>query len=289
MKNYYFETSALRSLGKKILKLDSSNNYFTSVLALLELISASIESEKSFIVNKNCLDNIFKSKVVVDYSYPEKKLAQTFNCLQLQEERLDDLNVVIAEVLHSANLETCKIALSAKGINYGINFIANYDSEFGRQFIEESIKGCQKIREAFKNKQLNCDGTVFLKSETRLPFKEFCKIFATKYSKLNKSITILAFATQFAASIEKRSSEELIRKIYNSYNGMADIFMNSLSYNTMIQTGNMNQPGRNDFLDLFHFAYIKPKDILVTDDKDLISICNDLKICTTQKSNAFHF
>jgi len=278
---YYLETNALRGLGKKILRLEPSRKYRTSVLSLLELISSASSSERDFSICKGCLGNLLTLKFEVDFAFPEKKIADTFEFFKHIEKRQGDLQEVIKGILQASDLASCKELLGTKNLTYGMEHFREYDENFGRQFIEASIAGCREIKKAFESKESH-GGAVFEASELALPFREFCKVFATKYSELNRSASVWAFSTQLSTWLDENPTEELVGKVYQSYNGNLDRFIDAFSYYTMIQAGKMNQPGRNDFLDLFHFSYVEQGDIFVTDDKDILSICHDLNLCSTQ-------
>lgn len=270
---FYLETSTVRALGGKIRNLKDDREYFTSALSLVELLSAAQGSDRSYRAAKQILLAIEERKIPIDWTLPEGKLGNSFDYLLHKEMRASDL-AKIAETLRESDDHASFLKKEQDAnLKYGLGFLCHYDNSFGIQFTKATIAGNKDIKDTISKQK---GDSIFPQEELDLPIKDFCKLLNSKYFELNKSLSVWAIAGVMATWIEDPVTDETTAKIYNSYNWQTERHIIAYTYYCTEKTGTQDQPGRNDHLDLSHFMYLGWDDILVSNDKDMITLGNTL-------------
>ena len=125
-----------------------------------------------------------------------------------------------------------------------------------------SRKGNPQIRDAFEKAKAGEVNTQVPPEILKAGFSKFCEWFSRECRTLNESITIHGIAVSVARDKAKTPSEDLVARIYESYDHSIDGFVSAFSRVAM----SPNALGRNDALDLAHLLFVRPDWILVTND-----------------------
>ncbi|MBY0383671.1 hypothetical protein K2X05_00805 [bacterium] len=281
---YYLDTSALRVLSKDLPELKAHPVYI-SVLGLIEIISRVRHSEQDFTRCKSTLSSILKSGIKVDHRMPDQVLLSGFDLINkkydFKEFRVDCLNKIIALTQECTSLEDFikKEKILSEAIKHPLEYFEIYDKSFGENFSQSFDSETKIIREAFDRVKSGLEiDTIVPKEVLNGSFPDFCVWFLDTQELINESATVFALAQRAVSDLTGFGhSAESQDEIYESYNGKTSAFVAAYSRLTMYVHKNGGRPGRNDPLDMAHFLYIGEGSILISNDKKMLQISNEIK------------
>jgi hypothetical protein len=251
---YYLDTAAIYEIKK--LPESILEQSFYSVFSLIEII-AELDHE-SFNRRKAALKNVLNSAAKQDNSFPEKFVFSSFDYFkddEFIEERLDDLFDIINDVLNSENVGEFSSFELLKTRKFDFSYFNNMDKFYSKNFIDSSLKGNAMITSALKDtsepKFVEIQDKTY-NLESRRAITDFLN-----EPNVNSSFTILALANEAIRISGSQYSENLERQVYESYNGLLNVFVDGLSAYSVQQTINNSKPDKNDFQDMIHLYYLR--------------------------------
>lgn len=269
---YYLETNAIRILSNKLPQFVS--NSFTSAFAIVELIGG---LRNEFHLRKKVVENIFNSRLDIQWELPEYVIANSFSVVEFEEMRVPDLKKLCKILVQSEHLidfeENCK----DQNLIYDLGYFENYKEHLLKHFIVSTQEGNAKIQKIFDE----WNPALFDSPNEYYSFKKkpVLGIFHNEAAFLNRHITIFGLAKGYADSMYGTSvTKEHYLEVTKSYNESVCYFIDAFSFYAIEKMINGGQPSRNDFADLSHLVYLRNNDSvqLLTDDKLLLDINDKL-------------
>lgn len=275
---YYLDTSAIRVIGKDLVRLSQVVKIKISVLGIIEIISRARSSESDYLRCKSTLKTVMDSQLSIDYDMPDKVLLSGFDYINdrcnFKEFRVDCLNSVLKILLDSGDYNTFLTEQKALSVSHPLEYFEIYDQSFGEGFSESFDKETQIIKEAFRLvKEGKAENQIVPKEIIEGSFQNFCEWFMDEQELINESVTVNGLAQRGMKELaEAGLLVEDVGLIHDSYNGCISAFVSAASRLTMYVHKNGGRPGRNDPLDLAHFLYIKEGDFLVSKDRKMLEL-----------------
>lgn len=267
--SYYADTSSIRRAGGGLASLLESGRLRTSVLVAIELLNGITQSEKEFRRRRSGLRTLNRW---MEYRMPEQVIFSGFEALvdefDFIEKRLESLTFIINTLDQVDSLFDFRYALEDVMLDYPLAYFTSYDQIFERVFVPGSETELREIRRLFESADVHqVDPTGTIPREVLAgSFKRFCDWLLTDKISLNESLTLMALAKSAAGMVIKTPSEELINRVYTSYNDIGYPFLKALSVKSTDLMCINSQGQRNDGMDLAHFLYLREGEILVSDD-----------------------
>jgi hypothetical protein len=264
--SYYLEPNSLRKLNKN---LNSIKDFcFTSSYAIFELISGIKESDYN--IRKAVITNLLKEDFPIIWSLPSTLTARAFPPIDYIDKKEVGLKE-ISNCLAKSNSFDDFVSLS-KDFNYNLKYFKELDNFYSKKFIDATMEGNQNLKKIINNEN------------PALP-KKFSKDLLKnlpQLKKLNMSITLMAIVNDLVNGIKIETGKQFDEeKVYDLYNGKINIYIEAFSLFTATKSAELNQPSKNDFVDLNHLIYLSNsnKKFIVTDDKMILSFTeNAIKI-----------
>lgn len=264
MNRLYLDTSIVRKYSKELFKFENEK-FFTSSLVVFELIAGM--NEKEFELRKNVINNLLKSRIIIDWDSYKMKMHKAFNI------EYDDIegNAIMR---FAEEITKCDTFEDVKNIK--IYFCE--DSYYKLESFEGFDKEIEQVGKDFS--AIAVDEWRELKKEDRKNFNEQMSDFLCSYSKRLSDLALIDLAEEFAES--KRPSERYF-EIMRKYDNSLDVYFYYNQMFFLITEMNGSKCGRNDTLDLMHTIYLKEKDTIVSEDKifskllersKLINVCD---------------
>ena len=263
---YYLDTSAVRTLGKKLVDFSSQFPCMTSALTVMEIIAGiDLTSDNDFSLRKSALENLEKSQVRIKWVFHEQILSRAFGLdddkhyqmLGMKLRRIK--NIVLNCQSRSKFLETLE---NKENRNIFDHFVA-WDTHISNKYtetewseIKTSLKKHQKI-------------AVFDEDEI-INMKKLGESLLGRHNELNYSMSIWSLASSVSGEPEPMEA-------YNNYDQSIDIFVKAFSIQGAKDISQQRTPGRNDGADLYHLLYINEGDTLISNDNRQSEYINDLK------------
>jgi len=265
MNRLYLDTSIVRKYSNELDKFESED-VFTSSLVVFELIAGM--NEKEFKLRKNVLNNLLKSKIIIDWDSYNMKMHKAFNI------SYDDIegNAIMR---FAEKITKCETYEDVK--NLKIYFCKN--SFLKLESFEEFDKDIEQVGKRFSAKAAN--EWRELDKKDRRDFKKQMSDLLRAYSRMLSEFALIDLVEDFAES--KRPSERYF-KVLGEYDKSLDVY---LYYNQMfflLTEMNGSECGRNDALDIMHTIYLKENDTIVSEDKifnKLIEHSNLINVCSS--------
>jgi len=261
---YYLETNALYHISK--FSKDILDRSYTSIFAMLELVTGI--NEINFEKRRTVLSMVRDFKLTIDYALPEEIVFNSFDAFdefEFIEKRTDKLQYLIDEILASENLSQY-----SSSVNYNAEFGAKYfrelDERISNTFIQASFSGVKEIKRTIEEAGDDCilefEGN-FHVLNTRKKMRDF--LFS--HRSVNNAVTINALVNMiYTAEVSAYFS---IGEVFDSYNGLSNTFVETLSHFCTDSIIGEKTPAKNDFADMIHLLYLKsdPMRRIVSDDK----------------------
>jgi hypothetical protein len=242
-----------------------------SSLTYVEILSHLHEFPAEVDLNKSLIRFIYRT-AVTDWRLPEQLLAESYNNVQIKEERVTALNEIIDSIVTGDSNDR----VSMVGGNFNVSFFADYDKFLSSVSKIENHKEVIKMqKDSYKREEERRE--FFTEKELTLPYPELIGMFNTKYLSLNFSITIQTFAEMILHMSGMEETESNIEKMYDSYNGKANAFMIAYSLNDIDRMSRHEEWSRNDFIDLLHFLYLDKETGIVSRDKFILDLANRVR------------
>ena len=248
----YLETSSLRFLGRRIINIP---NVFTSFLSLFELISGL--TDEDFSQRKSIIRYVLDSKMPIDWDSPEALYASAFPVFPVisQEElRTNSMRSIFEMILSSSNSREVKE--KSRHLEFDLEYFQKYDSIYSTRFLIAGEKGIQETKQIASIDPAQ---------------KNILDNLNTSLWNFNYASTLYAIAKGCASAIgdDNGNKEDIIKDIYNSYNGKIDFYVAAFSYYSANQLSLSQFSGKNDAFDIMHFLYLRndPTVVIVSNDR----------------------
>jgi hypothetical protein len=271
----YLDTSAVLRLGK-ILESSAADQFTTSALTIVELISGSHSSPKQFRISRQALRRLTQGPVEVEWELPDAYMAKAFDWIienyVLEERRMEALQRAAKCIIDSPDSASAEQMQAADLSPFTMRYWCEYDNEFGMAYTDAASAGHRVVKAAFDAAKR--DGSSDLPASALVNFRAFCDWFAIEKRDVNFSATLAGLAAREASAISMMTGcasfdESQVAMIYESYNGSIDVFLDAFSFCSITDHRDRRQPARNDALDLAHLLYVQPGDLFVTADDRL--------------------
>ena len=263
---YYFETNALYQLASLLRDFPAlASDVCSSFLAILELLSGL--TENNWLVRKRILSTLQSNSILIATATPAEILTAGFDCVELNAQGHRDRIAKLAEVV--GETESYSQAQSQL-------------QELGATTLDDLKSDDQFIRD---HGELIGNGVRYrndVPRESRVRIREAYEAsasqdFAQRYETARQEY-IHRLAIMFASKLfpEEVDHTTSVAEIEDSYNGLCDDFFTAKAF---LETEHILEginPGKNDNFDIAHLIYVGPN-ILVTDDKKLLSIANSIR------------
>jgi hypothetical protein len=265
-KVYYLDTSAIRSLGKKIKEISMSLQCTTSFLTVMELISGiDTSSSKDFDRRKSALINLRDSKVKIKWVFHEQAVCRAFGVNQekMYSDFASKLRKIQKFIFSSDNFEGFLSNLRKNNLEKDYKLIISWDNHISRQYSETNWSS---VRNSLGKDQ---NFEVFSEIEVESMLK-LGKSLLERHRDLNYSMSKWALASSVTGHPEPEEA-------YNNYDFSIEIHIQSLAIQGAKDIANQRNPGKNDGSDLYHLVYLREGDTLISNDKLHLECINDLK------------
>lgn len=270
MNRLYLDTSIVRKYSNELAKFEREN-VFTSSLVVFELIAGM--NEKEFKLRKNVLNNLLKSKIIIDWDSYKMKMHKAFKIVY------DDIegNAIMRfaeEIIKCETYEEVKNLkiYSSENIFLKLESFEEFDKDIEQVGKDFSAKAAYEWRE--------------LEKEDRRNFKEQMSDFLCTYSKWLCELALINLVEEFAGS--KRPSEQYF-KILREYDNSLEVYFYYNQMFFLITEMNGSECGKNDALDLMHTIYLKKNDTIVSEDKIFNKLVKHIKLINVCCSDFLEF
>ncbi|MCH6232577.1 hypothetical protein [Cognataquiflexum rubidum] len=248
----YLETNAIRKLAPFLGNIGFVNDKYTSVLALLEILSG-IKDNNSFYLRQSIFKKVLRSQIKFDPNLPEIKI---YNAFGFNLENLE-LSSKIGQILKLVELTKDYESL-LKTINLnGLNDIFL----FGKEYDENASYGLKKkLLMQFSNSEVK---QAILQFESRW----------TQDNLLNLKNIVIRFIATILLENPIVKSQKSLSELISSYDNSIDIYLITITYYLDQKVSSKSFPAKNDYIDLNHLTYLSGfSNQIVTDDKLLHKI-----------------
>lgn len=242
----YLETNSLRTLANKLSDSNFVQNKYTSILAVIELLSG-IKDNNEYQRRRGIINKIVESEIYnrIHPLFPTTIFYKAFGCYMNDEEHAHSI------------IDLLKIITTIPDYNDFITFISIHKEfeeyfRFTQDFDNTSSKHFISL---MADKSKNADTKKLIPEfETRWEEKDFNSIL---------NIAVNYYASKIPDSLTNgRTFEELIA----SYNKSINPFLLASSYYVDQKISLKNNVAKNDSIDLLHLLYIGELDTMVSDD-----------------------
>lgn len=271
MPDFYLDTSSVRNSVKRLVGCRSTKMFGTSAFTLIELLNGLRKSDEGYARRAASIRNLFRAPVIVRWPFPETLIASAFPALTVEDDRPNRLSQIVACVQSAETRCAYVAAVSHLGLEDELEELENYDELFGQQFIDATASQKYDIRGAFEREQ-GKPNSLMPREVLDGSFQGFCDWWMR--NPINIASCRLALVENYARSWLKNPTEEDKERIYDSYDGKADVFLKAMAYRTMGYEKTRDKPARNDAADLAHFAYLRSGMTLVTEDKGMRKVAD---------------
>jgi hypothetical protein len=268
---YYFETNALRILNPKLNSY--SNIGFTSVYSIFELICG---IQKEYDLRKAVLTNA-KKYLFIDWKFPEHYISESFESIEYEEQRSEDIKIILNLIIESKNLEDLLTKVKNSKLQYDIEAFLELKNNPSKHFIQTTEIGNIELN------KLYCQQKEIIKlsefKEKNLSKLKTLEKLQNEQKTFNEGATILAFSKAIAKVYTNgETTDDEIESVYNSYNGSVYFYIEAFSYYTIEKMKQGSIPEFNDWHDLYHLVYLKnnPNIKIVTNDKMILKLNKQL-------------
>jgi hypothetical protein len=276
---YYLDTSSIRSAGSK-LGYCRGYSLFTSSWTVIELINGIRSDDKSFQKRSRSLKQLKNQRIVIDWDTLSDKFYSNFTyCAKLKfdSEISNNLQSLYKLVYRSDDIDNFRKSLGNILLTYNIDYFEDFDTDLGSSYVQNSIQSNIDIRSSLEREKMKADSLI----PAEILNGNIQDFLQWIYSNPNFNFfSLMAYADSKAiiGLLNEYYSAELHEKIWQSYNNNNAIYTKAWFSYFSRELSKMNQPGRNDFADLYHFQYLKNDDILVTEDKKMKEIAQEIDI-----------
>jgi len=269
----YFDTSALQSAGHRLLTLDVAKIGYTSVLAIVELVSGITISENNY--RKRRLVLLHALGLPIDWQFPDVKTACSFELLRdkydIYEKRAECLDKVLACIIASNTLTEFRSAEKARDLTHSIGYFEDFDAQIDRTWRRgeghrDFVKGL--FEDSSKPRLLDLLG---LPSDTG--FRDFGEIFRRHPLNVGFSRYIVFCKLNETLQIEDTAEQD---RVFRSYNGSIDYYLRGFGLWSADREYRGDRSRRNDGQDLAHLLHIVPDGTLVTEDKKMRKLAQEI-------------
>lgn len=275
---FYLDTSALYHINKipeKVLK-----ESFYSIFGLLEIV-AGVNSD-NFDKRRAILGSVKNLMIQQDDTFPEQLIFRAFDSCEKYdyiENRNQGLNIIVQEIVDCASFADFQTVTKLKNKEFDFNYFVNRDVFYSENFLESTTRGNEliatELKDAEAKKIVELNDNIYNLNSRRSVIDFLAK------SSVNSSITILALAQSVLNMLNEHPTDSEVEKIYNSYNGLINIFVEGMSAYSSNQIINNWVPGKNDSQDLIHMLYLRNiSDIRIVSNDNLFIKCIPNKTIT---------
>lgn len=287
----YLDTSFCRAAGRslknltlEVQKTAPSVQVCTSMLTLIELLPDADTTDQDYARRRSAIASIHDAGIEIIWRMPEAVFVNTFSVLRdtyaLTENRDLWVGELVRIVLRSETASDYRAALSDSRLAQRLRVLRDYDNNFAARLAQITQEGNKQAREEFEQttpEERRHAESLGLVRYTGDRFAEFVK------SMIDTGAT-LAFGriglVQLALRLCRLDEldEQLQDKVDDSFNGAALLFLHALTALLDADLQNGSHPGRNDALDISHFLYLSPGDVLASTDKKMAAIAKTLPV-----------
>lgn len=267
--SYYADTSSIRKAGRSLASLLQSGELRTSVLAAIELLNGVTTSEDEF---RRRRAGLLTLNGWIDGRMPEQVIFSCFQSLvdefDFIEKRLWSLEFILNTLAHADTLADFRHALAATTLGFPLDYFASYDQKFESVFGRIVEIEAREIRGLFECADVpTVDPTRTIPSQVLSGnFAEFCDWLLADGTSLNESLTQMALATAAASLVIEAPTDELLSRIYHSYNNIGNVYLKAFSVKSIELIRTIAHGRRNDGMDVAHFLYLREGEVLVSED-----------------------
>ena len=268
---FYLETNALRQLNSKLELL--KDNYFTSGLSILELISG-IDG-KEYQLRSTVIKKILTSKIPIVWELPESIQANAFPIIEFTDFRIAGLKEICKIIVDYE--DKTEVLKHINSLKYDVKYFSDLDDSYSKKFIDATKKGNEDLKKELNDSLKEPLGLGNVKHSVA---KEFVKNLPND-TYLNESITLYAIVESLGDGIDFEHPDNPIDRgeLFDSYNGDINIFIRAFSKFTATKGATGSIPGKNDFVDLHHLLYLgNKKDCAIVSDDKMIQEINEQTI-----------
>jgi hypothetical protein len=248
---YYLDTSCIRPLIKRVEETDLKDRTCTSILTLIELTSG-FKNLDDLHKRAALAKRIIESGMTVDYEPAENKLINAFPGLSPLPNWEEPINLLV-ETLQEVNaVDEVESEITKNNLMDFWIMLSTYDKWTTQNFANEFFQLIQQVKKKAQGQDV--------------PWN-------------NIESNINSWARSFSQDETINPGGLSSANLIESFNGSASIYLQVGNYYLDLVYGG-RVPGRNDYLDLQHFAYLSNNDFtMVTSDGLMIEIgnvvCND--------------
>ena len=242
----YLETNSLRTLANKLSNSNFIQNKYTSILAIIELLSG-IKDNNEYQRRRGIINRIVESEMYnrVHPLFPTTIFYKAFGCNINDEEdahSIIDLLKIIATIPDYKDFTTF-ISIHKEFEEY-FRFTQDFDNTSSKHFIS-----------LMADKSKNADTKKLIPEfESRWKEKDFNYIL---------NVAVNYYASKIPANLANgRTFDELVA----SYNKSINPFLLASTYYVDQRISLKNNVAKNDSIDLLHLLYIGETDTMVSDD-----------------------
>ena len=276
----YLETNAIRKLSSHLNQIKRSYpGCFTSSLTVVELLTGI--DKKDYFVRKQAMKNTFMSGIDIIWDLPEKKVADSFTCMNIDEYRASDLKMLAVIFSECESKEEMNNLIKKTNLKFDFEYFINSQQSWRNTFIKGHLMRKDSVKKLFESD--NREGFIFHPPDSILNRKEYYTLWNDKHFRFNFWFTVLSLAETFCdENLPTDEFEKQADVIYNSYNGSINNYVAAYSYYDIEKISTLDIAERNDVFDLQHFLYTDKDTTIVSNDMLILKICDKLKIKAIQ-------
>lgn len=266
---FYLDTSALRALKiHRLSRLARSGKFYTSALALGELAAGLLKGEDEYRRRRALLVGLSAMAFPIEPDFPPRRIRRAFPILgpPSVERRLHDLCRVAQLTAGAPTLTEFAASLSVEDEQLVRSF-EEEDDALSAHWTAESLTGDRLLGEMWKTfrageANFSTDG---------LPESGSLGDYVRGLGPENEEATFLGITLGLAENYHV--DHEAVRE---NYTGTLAAYIKAMSLSEAWRAGGGSPPGRNEMVDLGHFLYLAPGDVLVANDHRMVRIARGI-------------
>jgi hypothetical protein len=260
---YYFDTSSIRSAGRQLADVCSKVHCCTSAFALFELVTQIEESEKEFGCRSSAIKNVLElysqSRISIEWMLDMDRLRAAFPFVENRTEHIGTFYRVLQCAVDSNSIQEFNQLIASNQLS---DYYKRLQQEHSN-IVDVSRRICQDmgLRQSFDvifEKNCPGEGEIDKRKKRRRTWELVFNYRAATWYRLIKTWA------EFVAD-ETRSD---IQKTVSSYNQSLDLFTYAFGFTLLECQRDGRIAHENDFADLLHLMYLRPGDVLVSEERE---------------------
>jgi len=264
---WYFDTSTLRAVGRKLHSSPIVDHAFTSSLALIELLTGADLNVSEFRIRQLAIRNILSCNLGIDWEMYDTKQHAAFTVLERTNQidsRITCLKQMLRIFCKVDSFEEFLKQVEELDLDYDYYSFKTFDQNASKNWIDASLNGHKNLKEVF-DKPSTKDLCLILglpkdanKNQVQIKLRA---------NPLNYYMTLFAMSEQFCDEIHINDPVQCAI-VYNSYNNSIDPYIRAFSDSSTTSMFGQ-QANRNDGIDVLHFLYLGRMSRLFTEDSKM--------------------